>query len=115
MRIFYNKDLLRAITGSDTPPQDFRSWLELGKKVRAYRPGLVHVAGARDNTIWLMPTLVNQPMASWILTGDHELRYPQLTTPVRAHDGAYVVRRTTNESVSGLGLDALLALRHRAQ
>lgn len=50
MRIFY-KDLLRAITGSDEPPKDFRSWIELGKKVRAYRPGLVHVAGAHDNTI----------------------------------------------------------------
>jgi hypothetical protein len=49
------------------------------------------------------------------VTGEHELRYPQLTVPVRAHDGAYVVRRPTNELVSGLGLDALLALRHRAQ
>jgi hypothetical protein len=49
------------------------------------------------------------------VTGEHELRHPQLTTPSRAHDGAYVVRRPTNELVSGLGLDALLALRHRAQ
>ena len=75
MRIFYNRDLLRAITGSDEPPRDFRSWLELGKKVRAYRPGLVHVAGAHDNTIWLMPTLVNQALARWILASDHELRF----------------------------------------
>jgi DNA-binding NtrC family response regulator len=49
------------------------------------------------------------------VTGEHELRHPLLTTPSRAHDGAYVVRRPTNELVSGLGLDALLALRHRAQ
>jgi DNA-binding NtrC family response regulator len=49
------------------------------------------------------------------VTGEHELRYPQLTTPVRTHDGAYVVRRPTSELVSGLGLDALLALRRRAQ
>jgi raffinose/stachyose/melibiose transport system substrate-binding protein len=75
MRIFYNKQLLREITGSDVPPQDFRSWLELGQKVRAHRPGLVHVAGARDNTIWLMPTLLNQAMARWILASDHELRF----------------------------------------
>ena len=75
MRIFYNKDLLRAITGSDETPKDFRAWLELGKKVRAYRPGLVHVAGAHENTIWLMPTLVNQAMSRWVLAGDHELRF----------------------------------------
>ena len=75
MRIFYNKDLLREITGRDAPPADFRSWLELGQKVRAHRPGLIHVAGAHDNTIWLMPTLINQAMAKWILTGDHELRF----------------------------------------
>jgi len=75
MRIFYNRDLLRAITGSDEPPHDFHAWLELGKKVRAYRPGLTHVAGAHENAIWLMPTLINQSLARWILTGDHEQRF----------------------------------------
>src|SRR5205085_9158735 len=75
MRIFYNKDLLREITGQDEPPQDFRSWLELGKKVRAHRPGLIHLAGARDNAIWLMPTLINQSMGRWLLAHDRELRF----------------------------------------
>jgi raffinose/stachyose/melibiose transport system substrate-binding protein len=75
MRIFYNRDLLRAITGSDEPPHDFRAWLELGKKVRAYRPGLIHVAGAHDNMVWVMPSLVNFSLARWILTGDHEMRF----------------------------------------
>jgi DNA-binding NtrC family response regulator len=49
------------------------------------------------------------------LTADLETRFPSLTTPARALDGAYVVRRSTSESVAGLGLDSLLALRHRAQ
>lgn len=49
------------------------------------------------------------------LTADLETRFPSLTTPARALDGAYVVRRSTQESVAGLGLDSLLALRHRAQ
>ena len=75
MRMFYNRDMLRAITGRDEPPQDFRSWLELGEKVRAYRPGLIHVAGAHDNMIWLMPTLINQSLARWLLEKDHELRF----------------------------------------
>ncbi|MEO6875819.1 MAG: extracellular solute-binding protein [Opitutaceae bacterium] len=75
MRIFYNRDLLRAITGRDEPPHDFRSWLELGKKVRAYRTGLNYVAGAHDNTIWLMPLLVNQALSGWLLQNDHELRF----------------------------------------
>ncbi len=44
-----------------------------------------------------------------------ENKFPALTTPSRALDGAYVVRRTTTEAVAGLGLDALLALRHRAK
>ena len=38
MRMFYNRNLLRAITGHDAPPQNFREWLELGKKIRSYRP-----------------------------------------------------------------------------
>ncbi|MDB6126144.1 MAG: transporter substrate-binding protein [Verrucomicrobia bacterium] len=75
MRIFYNRALLREITGGDEPPRDFRSWLELGKKVRAFRPGLVHVAGARENAIWLMPTLLNLSLGRWILEHDHELRF----------------------------------------
>ena len=75
MRIFYNRDLMRAITGSEEPPKDFRAWLELGKKVRAYRPGLIHVAGAHDNTVWVLPTLVNQSVARWILTGDRQQRF----------------------------------------
>lgn len=48
------------------------------------------------------------------ITGEHETRWPSLSTPVRALDGAYVVRRNTNEMVAGLGLEALLALRRRA-
>lgn len=75
MRLFYNRDLLEAITGRDEPPRTFREWLELGAKVRAHRPGLVHVAGARDNTLWLLPTLVNQSLTRWLLTGDRELRF----------------------------------------
>jgi DNA-binding NtrC family response regulator len=49
------------------------------------------------------------------VTLDHETRFPLLTTPARALDGAYVVRRLPSELYTGLGLDALLALRHRAQ
>ncbi len=50
-----------------------------------------------------------------MIVGELEAKYPTLTTPVRGLDGAYVVRRTTDESYAGLGLDALLALRHRAK
>jgi DNA-binding NtrC family response regulator len=49
------------------------------------------------------------------VTDDHEARFPSLTTPARALDGAYVVRRSPSEIYTGLGLDSLLALRHRAQ
>ncbi len=49
------------------------------------------------------------------VTSELEARFPLLTQPVRALDGAYVVRRSPNETYEGLGLDALLALRHRAK
>jgi raffinose/stachyose/melibiose transport system substrate-binding protein len=75
MRMFYNRDLLIEITGDDDPPADFRAWLELGEKVRAYRPGLAHVAGARDNTAWILPSLVNQAVARWLARSDYGLRF----------------------------------------
>ncbi len=36
IRIFYNVDLLREITGSDEPPRTFEQMLALGRKVRAH-------------------------------------------------------------------------------
>lgn len=75
MRMFYNRDLLRAITGRDDPPRNFREWLALGQNVRAHRPGLLPVAGAHDNVSWLMPTLVNQSVARWLFASDYTLRF----------------------------------------
>jgi raffinose/stachyose/melibiose transport system substrate-binding protein len=75
MRMFYNRDLLREITGRDVPPQNFREWLELGKKVRAHRPGLQAVAGARENMLWMVPMVVNQGISRWLLASDYELRF----------------------------------------
>lgn len=75
MRMFYNRDLLKEITGRDQPPGNFREWLALGEKVRAHRPGLIHVAGAHDNAVWLLPTMVNQALGRWMLASDHSLRF----------------------------------------
>jgi DNA-binding NtrC family response regulator len=46
-------------------------------------------------------------------TAEMEMRYPTLTTPMRAIDGAYVVGRTPNDTLVELGLEALLELRRR--
>ncbi len=75
MRMFYNRDLLVEVTGDDKPPTDFRAWLELGEQVRAYRPGLAHVAGARDNTAWMLPSFVNAAVARWLARSDYGLRF----------------------------------------
>ena len=75
MRMFYNRDLMRAITGSAEAPRNFHEWRELGRKVRAHRPGLAHVAGSRDFYGWLMPSLVNQSLARWIGRRDYGLRF----------------------------------------
>lgn len=40
-----------------------------------------------------------------------EARHPALTRPARAHDGAYLVSSLAPDSLAGLGLDELLALR----
>jgi DNA-binding NtrC family response regulator len=40
-----------------------------------------------------------------------EARYPTFTQPARAHDGAYIVSPLASDSLAGLGLDELLALR----
>lgn len=75
MRMFYNRDLLREITGRDTPPANFQAWLDLCQRVRAYRPGLQAVAGSREQLNWLMPSFVNQATQRWIMASDHALRY----------------------------------------
>ena len=35
-RIFYNKDIFRAATGSDKPPANFREWMEICEKIKRY-------------------------------------------------------------------------------
>ena len=40
-----------------------------------------------------------------------EARHPGISTPVRAHDGAYLVQRHLPSATAGLGLEGLLALR----
>lgn len=57
-RLFCNRDLLREITGTDEPPQDFEDMRRLFAQVAAYgdergRP-LYPFAGSRDNVLWLM-------------------------------------------------------------
>jgi DNA-binding NtrC family response regulator len=40
-----------------------------------------------------------------------EAKWASITTPSRAHDGAYLVPRMAEDELAGLGLDELLALR----
>lgn len=80
MRLFYNRDLLREITGSDTPPANFHAWLDLCRQVRAFRPGLQAVAGSREQLNWLLPTFLNQATMRWMMRSDHALRYSTSAT-----------------------------------
>jgi len=75
MLMFYNRDLMTRITGSPEPPATFTDWLALGEKIRADHPDLVHVAGAKDYSVWLMALLANQSVTRWLLQADHGLRY----------------------------------------
>lgn len=65
-RLFCNRDLLRAITGSDKTPQTFAELRILFREVAAYatrtgRP-IYSMAGARDNASWLMQFLLGGSM-----------------------------------------------------
>lgn len=75
MRIFYNRDLLRELTGADEPPRNFEEWLALGKRFHAARPDLIYLAGSRDHATWMIPTLVSQAMSGWLLESDRSLRF----------------------------------------
>jgi len=35
-RVFYNRDLFKAATGSDDPPKDFRDWMNICEKIKEY-------------------------------------------------------------------------------
>lgn len=62
VRLFYNRELLREITGSDTPPRDFAGLQALGRQVAAYsaRTGrrLIPVAGCGPYARQLFNTLL---------------------------------------------------------
>jgi raffinose/stachyose/melibiose transport system substrate-binding protein len=56
MRIYYNKDLLKAATGSDVPPTSFGDWMRQCEKIRTYgkekgQPILPIVAAYKMDTV----------------------------------------------------------------
>lgn len=60
MRIVYNRPLLRAVTGSDSPPRSYREFLAFGEQVRAY---------ARAHSLVLAP-LANSRTTHLNLSGE---------------------------------------------
>lgn len=64
VRVYYNRSLLRRITGSDTPPRTYADLLALAAQVREYSRAsgrfVVPMAGSRSNA----PMLMNQLQAS---------------------------------------------------
>lgn len=61
VRMFYNRDLLREITGRDEPPQTFDAFIELCERTRAHalQTGqvLVPISGSRDNAPYVLDEL----------------------------------------------------------
>ncbi len=76
---------------------------------------VVHEGVLHHNELTAIATERDHVVRRGRVTTELEARYPTLTQPVRAIDGAYVVRRSPNETYDGLGLEALLALRHRTR
>jgi ABC-type glycerol-3-phosphate transport system substrate-binding protein len=71
-RLYYNRELLRAITGSDTPPADFAGLLAFGRQVAAYneRTGaqLVPIAGCGPYSQFLFDLLLPSQTQRLVLT-----------------------------------------------
>jgi ABC-type glycerol-3-phosphate transport system substrate-binding protein len=71
-RLYYNRQLLRALTGSDEPPADFAGLLEFGRRVAAYnaRTGtrLVPIAGCGPYAQFLFDLLLASQTQQLTLT-----------------------------------------------
>jgi len=61
VRVFYNRDLMRAITGEDAPPATFDEFIRLCEQARDHAAarggGLVPISGSRDNAPYILDEL----------------------------------------------------------
>jgi ABC-type glycerol-3-phosphate transport system substrate-binding protein len=75
MRIFYNRPLLREITGSDRPPATWRELLALCGRVRAASAGrprpLFPFSGSQQNTRWIAEPVMQGVCAGASARLDH--------------------------------------------
>jgi ABC-type glycerol-3-phosphate transport system substrate-binding protein len=71
-RLYYNRELLEAVTGRSTPPTDFAGLLEFGRQVAAYnaRTGaqLVPIAGCGPYAQFLFDSLLASQTQQFTLT-----------------------------------------------
>ncbi|QYM78647.1 extracellular solute-binding protein [Horticoccus luteus] len=80
MRVFYNRDLLKRVTGKDEPPQDYRAFLRLCDEVKRYaaarNPNLIPVAAARDSVFRLVDYMLSAATMKSAYAADylHRLR-----------------------------------------
>lgn len=76
MRLFANRDLLRAITGRDAAPQNLDEFRALCAQIRDYaqRTGRTvrALAGSRDNAAWLLGLMMQTPVVGLNHQLDHE-------------------------------------------
>ena len=83
-------------------PVHLESLLVVVRKAVAYHEELAAVAVEREQA--LLRARINAEL---------EARFPTMTTPARAHDGAYLVQRRADAALAGMGIDPLLTLRRR--
>ncbi|MEZ5278217.1 MAG: extracellular solute-binding protein [Opitutaceae bacterium] len=80
IRMFYNKDLLKEVTGYDRPPSDYREFLEMGETInrvsRETGRALVPIAGGQLNSKWIMDYMFGRLMMPFLYTldRDHKLK-----------------------------------------
>ena len=83
IRMFYNKSLLKEVTGYDRPPSDYREFLRLGETIervgRETGRKLVPIAGGQLNSKWIMDFMMSRLMMPFFyeLDRDHKLKVLQ--------------------------------------
>jgi len=85
-------------------PVNLDSLLDVVRKAVELHQQLAAVAVERERSI--QRARVNAEL---------EAKYPTITTPARAHDGAYLVQRRADAVFAGMGIDPLLSLRRRTK
>jgi raffinose/stachyose/melibiose transport system substrate-binding protein len=86
IRVYYNRELMRKVAGTDQPPRTLEEFLRLCRAVRQHaqenQVALAPISGSGNNVIWLVDTLFKSQTQRWRVEEDlfrsHGVMLPSL-------------------------------------